>query len=88
MLSFIREGDVLVVESYSRLARSTVDLLKIVEELHERDIRFISHRERIDITMPQRRLMLTIFAGIYEFERECMLQRQKEGIAIAKAEGK
>lgn len=88
MLQFIREGDVLVIESYSRLARSTVDLLKIVEELHERDIGFISHKEKIDTTTPQGRLMLTIFAGIYQFERECMLQRQKEGIAIARAEGK
>lgn len=88
MLHFIREGDVLVVESYSRLARSTVDLLKIVEELHERNIGFISHKENIDTTTPQGRLMLTIFAGIYQFERECMLQRQREGIAIAKADGK
>lgn len=88
MLHFIREGDVLVVESYSRLARSTVDLLKIVEELNGRNIGFISHKEKIDTTTPQGRLMLTIFAGIYQFERECMLQRQKEGIAIAKAAGK
>ena len=88
MLQFIREGDILVVESYSRLARSTVDLLKIVEELNGRNIGFISHKEKIDTTTPHGRLMLTIFAGIYQFERECMLQRQKEGIAIAKAEGK
>lgn len=88
MLQFIREGDVLVVESYSRLARSTVDLLKIVEELNGRNIGFISHKEKIDTTTPQGRLMLTIFAGIYQFERECMLQRQREGIAIAQAAGK
>lgn len=88
MLSFIREGDVVVVESYSRLARSTVDLLNIVEELSKKGIGFISHKEKIDTTTPQGMLMLTIFAGIYQFERECMLQRQKEGIAIAKAEGK
>lgn len=88
MLQFIRKGDVLVVESYSRLARSTVDLLKIVEELNGRNIGFISHKEKIDTTTPQGRLMLTIFAGIYQFERECMLQRQKEGIEIARAEGK
>jgi DNA invertase Pin-like site-specific DNA recombinase len=88
MLNFMRDGDVLVVESYSRLARSTVDLLKIIDELDEKGIGFISHKEKIDTTTPQGRLMLTIFAGIYEFERECMLQRQKEGIAIAKAQGK
>ena len=88
MLSFVRKGDVLIVESYSRLARSTVDLLKIVEELGEKGIGFISHKESINTTTPQGRLMLTIFAGIYQFERECMLQRQREGIAIAKAAGK
>lgn len=84
MLQFIREGDILVVESYSRLARSTVDLLKIVEELNERDIGFISHKEKIDTTTPQGRLMLTIFAGIYQFERECMLQRQKRELPLQK----
>lgn len=88
MLGFLRKDDILVVESYSRLARSTVDLLKIVDELGEKGIGFISHKENIDTTTPQGRLMLTIFAGIYEFERECMLQRQREGIAIAKADGK
>ncbi|MBK5243753.1 MAG: recombinase family protein [Eubacteriaceae bacterium] len=88
MISFVRKDDIVIVESYSRLARSTTDLLKIVDELGEKGIGFISHKENIDTTTPQGRLMLTIFAGIYEFERECMLQRQKEGIAIAKAQGK
>lgn len=88
MLSFVRKDDIVVVESYSRLARSTTDLLKIVDELKEKGIGFISHKENIDTTTPQGRLMLTVFAGIYQFERECMLQRQKEGIAIAKAKGK
>jgi DNA invertase Pin-like site-specific DNA recombinase len=88
MMKFIRSGDILVVESYSRLSRSTVDLIKTVEKLHEKGIGFISQKENIDTTTPQGKLMLTVFAGIYQFERECMLQRQKEGIAIAKAEGK
>lgn len=88
MLSFVRKDDIVVVESYSRLARSTTDLLKIVDELNGNGIGFISHKENIDTTTPQGRLMLTVFAGIYQFERECMLQRQKEGIAIAKAQCK
>ena len=58
------------------------------KKLGEKGIGFISHKENIDTTTPQGRLMLTIFAGIYQFERECMLQRQREGIAIAKAAGK
>lgn len=88
MLNYVREGDTLIVESYSRLARSSVDLLKIVDELTEKGVNFISQKEHINTTTPQGRLMLTIFAGIYQFERECMLQRQKEGISIAKAAGK
>jgi DNA invertase Pin-like site-specific DNA recombinase len=88
MISFVRKDDIVIVESYSRLARSTTDLLKIVDDLNEKGVDFISHKENIDTTTPQGRLMLTMFAGIYEFERTCMLARQKEGIAIAKAQGK
>ena len=88
MLDYVREGDTLVVESYSRLARNTKDLLSIVEELEKKSVAFISLKEKIDTSTPQGKLMLTIFAGLAQFERECTLQRQKEGIAIAKAEGK
>lgn len=88
MMDYLREGDTLVVESYSRLARSTADLLNIVGELTKRGIHFVSLKENIDTSTPQGKLMLTIFGGIAEFERECILQRQAEGIAIAKAEGK
>ena len=88
MLDFIREGDTVIVESYSRLARSTADLLNIIGELDSKGVSFISLKENIDTTTPQGKLMMTIFAGISQFERECILQRQKEGIAIAKAEGK
>lgn len=88
MLEFAREGDTIVIESYSRLARSTADLLKIVEQLKEKNINLISKKENIDTNTPQGKLMLTLFGGLYEFERECMLQRQAEGIAIAKVQGK
>ena len=88
MMEFVRQGDTVVVESYSRLARSTKDLLTIVERLNEKGVSFISQKERIDTSTPQGRLMMTIFAGLAQFERECTLQRQAEGIAIAKAEGK
>lgn len=88
MLEYAREGDTIVVESYSRLARSTADLLKIVEQLKEKNINLISKKENINTNTPQGKLMLTLFGGLYEFERECMLQRQAEGIAIAKAQGK
>lgn len=88
MMDFIREGDSLIVESYSRLARNTSDLLRIVEELSKKGVAFISLKESIDTSTPQGKLMLTIFAGLAQFERECTLQRQAEGIAIAKSEGK
>ena len=88
LLDFVREGDTVVVESYSRLARSTKDLLFIIDKLQEKKVSFVSLKENIDTTTPQGKLMLTIFAGLSQFERECALQRQTEGIAIAKAEGK
>lgn len=88
MLDYLREGDTLIVESYSRLARNTQDLLKIVDELEKKRIAFKSLKENIDTNTPQGKLMLTIFGGLAQFERECTLQRQKEGIAIAKEQGK
>jgi len=88
MLNFVREGDIVIVESYSRLARSTRDLLDIVENLKIKGVDFISKKESIDTSTPAGRLMLTIFAGLYQFERECLLERQAEGIKEAKKAGK
>ena len=88
MLNFVREGDSVVVESYSRLARSTRDLLDIVETLKDKGVEFVSKKEAIDTSTPAGRLMLTIFAGLYQFERECTLERQAEGIKEAKKAGK
>ncbi|MDD6488407.1 MAG: recombinase family protein [Clostridia bacterium] len=88
MLSFIRTGDTLVIESYSRLARSTADLIKLVEQLNSKGVNLISDKEHIDTTTPQGKLMFTIFAGLAEFERTCLLERQREGIAEAKKQGK
>ena len=85
LLDFVREGDTVIVESYSRLARSSKDLLFIIDKLQEKKVSFVSLEENIDTTTPQGKLMLTIFAGLSQFERECTLQRQTEGIAIVKA---
>ena len=88
MLDYVREGDVVEVESYSRIARNTQDLLNIVSKLTEKGVDFVSQKEKIDTSSPSGRLMLTIFAGLAQFERECLLERQAEGIAIAKQEGR
>ena len=88
MLAFVREGDIVIAESYSRIARSVRDLLDIVESLNGKGVEFISKKENIDTTTAAGRLMLTIFGGLYQFERECMLERQAEGIREAKKAGK
>lgn len=87
MLDYVRDGDTLYIESYSRLARSTKDLLNIVESLNEKGVNLVSEKENIDTTTPTGKLMFTIFASLAEFEREQMLARQKEGIEIAKSKG-
>ena len=88
MMNFVREGDVVVVESISRFARSTKELLNLVEELKEKGVEFISQKETIDTQTPSGKFMLTVFAAMAELEREQILQRQKEGIAAAKEAGK
>ena len=81
MMNFLREGDELIVSEFSRLARSTIDLLNIVETLTKKDVKVRSLKEQL-------RFMLTIFGAIAEFERELLLQRQREGIKLAQAAGK
>ena len=88
MLEFVREGDVVHIHDFSRLARSTKDLLEIVELLKKKGVALVSNKENIDSTTPTGKLMLTMIAAINEFERENLLERQREGIAIAKAQGK
>ena len=87
MLDFAREGDTIIVHDFSRLARSTKDLLDLVENLNSRGINLVSSKENIDSSTPQGKLMLTMLGAIYEFERTNMLERQREGIAIAKEKG-
>ena len=88
MLDYVRECDVLCVESISRLARSTRDLLSIVDQLTAKGVQFYSQKESIDTTTSQGKFMLTVFAAMAELESDQILQRQQEGIAIAKREEK
>lgn len=88
MMEFAREGDTIYIWDFSRLARSTKDLLDIVEELTNKGVHLKSVKENLDTSTPSGKLMLTMIGAINEFERANMLERQREGIAIAKAEGK
>ena len=88
MMAFIRTEDIVIVESISRIARNTRDLLSIVSDLTEKGVEFVSLKESIDTTTPQGRFMLTVFGALAELERENILERQREGIEIAKGEGK
>lgn len=88
MLTFIRDGDVVVVESISRIARNTRDLLTITDNILSKGAEFISLKESIDTTTPQGKFMMTVFGAMAELERECILQRTEEGRAIAKELGK
>ena len=88
MLNYVRAGDTVYVKDFSRIARSTRDLLEITEELDKRGIKLISLKENLDSSTSTGKLMLTVIGAIYEFERENTLERQREGITIAKQEGK
>lgn len=88
MISFVRDGDTVITESISRIARSTRDLLNIIDRLSQKHVEFISLKEAIDTTTPQGKFMLTVFAAMAELERDNILQRQREGIEIAKRQGK
>ena len=88
MCNYVREGDTVIVTEYSRLARNVKDLLAIIDDLHNQNVNLVSIKENFDTSTPQGSLMLTIFAGLSEFEREMILQRQRECIAVAKRAGK
>ena len=87
LMDAVQQGDTIIVESISRFARNTKDLLVLVEKLTAKGVEFISLKEHIDTTTPTGRFMLTVFAAVAELEREYTLQRQAEGIAAAKARG-
>ena len=87
MLEYVREGDTVHIHDLSRLARSTADLLVIVDQLSKKGVHLVSNKENIDSSTPTGKLMLTMIGAINEFERTNILERTREGIAIAKREG-
>ena len=88
MMNFMREGDVIVVESISRLSRSIRDFLYLLDKFQQEGVRLVSQKEQLDTDTPQGRFMLNIFASLGEFEADQNKQRQREGIEPAKAAGK
>lgn len=88
LLEFVREGDTVYIKDFSRLARSTKNLLDIVEQLENKKVKLISLKENLDTSTSTGKLMLTMIGAIYEFERFNLLERQREGIEIAKEKGK
>lgn len=88
MLTFARNGDTIYVESFSRLARNTRDLLFIVDILKKKEVKLISLKEQIDTSTANGQFMLTIFGALAELERATTRERQLEGIAAAKKRGK
>ncbi|DAA86636.1 TPA: resolvase [Candidatus Gastranaerophilales bacterium HUM_5] len=88
MLDYVREGDTVYVKDFSRLARSTKDLLNIIDILETKKVKLVSIKEKLDTSTPAGKLMVTMLGAIYEFERANLLERQKDGIAVAKKEGK
>lgn len=87
MMEFVREGDDVYIHEFSRLARSTKDLLDIIDTLSEKGVHLHSNKENLDTSTPQGRMMVTVIAAINEFERAIILERQREGIKIAKKNG-
>ena len=88
MLDYVREGDTIYVSDFSRLARNTKDLLEIIAELEKNGVKLISMKENLDTSTPTGKMFLTMIGAINEFERNNLLDKQREGIAIAKAKGK
>ena len=88
MMDFAREGDEIYIHDFSRLARSTKDLLNIIEKLDTKGVKLVSNKENIDTHTPTGKLMLTMIGAIAEFERANILERQREGIIIAKRDGR
>ncbi len=88
MMDWVREGDTIYIHDLSRIARSVLDLLHLLNTLEDKGVALVSDKENIDTSTATGKLIITVIAAINEFERANLLERQREGIAIAKREGK
>ena len=87
LLAKVEKGDVIHIHDFSRLSRSVADLLKLVETLEAKGVTLISNKENLDTSTPTGKLMLTMIGAINEFERANLLERQHEGVVIARQKG-
>ncbi len=83
-----RQGDTIVIESLSRLGRSTKDLLNLIETWNDQGVKLVSLKESIDTTTPTGKLLVTVLSAISQFERDITVQRTKEGLQAARARGR
>lgn len=88
LLSHVRKGDTVVAYSLSRLGRSTLDVLGLLQELERRGVAFRSVTEALDTSTPMGRMMLTVMAAFAQLEREMLVERTRAGMAVAKAKGR
>lgn len=88
LLDKVRDSDTVIVESFSRLGRSTKNLLEIMENLENKNVKVVSHKENFDTRTPHGKLMLTIFQAFSQFERDLIRERTFEGLASARARGR
>jgi DNA invertase Pin-like site-specific DNA recombinase len=92
MLDYVRDGDELYIHSLDRLGRNTSDLIQLMNQLKDKGVTVVFHKNKMtfspDFSNPMNTLMFTMLSAFSQFERDLMLERQREGIAIAKAEGK
>ncbi len=84
----VRSGDTIIIESFSRLGRSTKDLIELVDFFQDKGVKLISVKENFDTNTPQGKLMLTVFQAFSQFERDLIVQRTKEGLSSARARGR
>ena len=88
MIGKLRTGDIVKVESFSRLGRSTKNLIELVELFEKKGVQLVSVKENFDTTTPQGKLMMTVFQAFSQFERDLIVERTKEGLAAARARGR